>query len=135
MNLRVSQQPSNPNLLHDPTFIGDYIGIAAGSDEGVHIDWGGVGALSGHPRLGLAVFEATLNYYSTTTESIISINSSTSTAASSYTALENSSSATASAIMTQLISPNNSNIIYAAVAVAGATLLTIVLISRRQNQR
>jgi len=60
-NLRVSMKSSNPNTLHDPTFIGDYLGISSGNDGAVHVIWGGVGEKSSL-YYGLAIYESSILY-------------------------------------------------------------------------
>jgi hypothetical protein len=137
-NLKVSTASSNPNMLHDPTFIGDYLGIAAGNDGTVHVAWGGVGSNSQYASSrvtnGLAIFESTISYKLANSTKTTTIPTQTETSSSTQVASSTTHAFTSSSSMTEGVSPAEgsfSQYIIALSSIAIVLVVSIIIVRRR----
>ncbi len=136
-NLRISLKASNPNLLHDPTFIGDYLGIASDNDGTVHVVWGGVGDDSAYS--GLAIFEATMVYKPSVSASQITLStmSTQSTHGSATQATTGSPATPTLGISQPPISPIAFNETYVAAAILAVALVaaSVIALAKKRKTR
>lgn len=137
-NLKISSNSSDPTQLHDPTFIGDYLGIAAGNDGALHVTWGGVGPNSqqgggraGTPRTGLAIFEATIIY----APNIHTASVNTTSEISSTTISLRHSAASTLMMPQPPISQIDSNLAYTVAAVLGVLVLAASAVMFRKRAK
>jgi hypothetical protein len=131
-NLKVSIRSSDPNTLHDPTFIGDYLGISSGSDGTVHVVWGGVDDTSGFD--GLAIFEATIIYKPGLSTSTASASTTTTTSATRTTSATQQGAPNSTTEGVEHPQPLILNYVLA-LAVTISVLIAAVFLSSRHRRR
>jgi hypothetical protein len=126
-NIKVSEQPSNPNDLLDPTFITDYIGISVDADNRVHVAWNGVG-----PDRIAATYIATIYQLQTTTTQTSTLSTSEELTGTTPSERVASSSTLMTLVQSQPIA--GSNLTYAIAAIGVLTLVAVSVIATKRKR-
>jgi len=134
-NVRVTMKSSNPNLLHDSTFIGDYLGISSGNDGTVHVVWGGVGDKSPFRLGGLAIFEATIIHKLGVSSTFTASASTTSGHTTIFPPTSSATSETLPTSASQAAVPSTSYSLEAAIAIMVIAVLSLTQLRRSLRLR